>query len=162
MPIVPELRRYLEEGMELASDGTEFVITRYRQSNANLRTALLRYILRAGLKPRPKLFNNLRSSCQTELEERFPSHVVCAWLGNSERIAREHYLQVTDAHFERAIQSARRGAWRKRRESGGKRGSPKCKKPLKTAAFLENGSDSTGRGGTRTLLIFLGKTGSQA
>ena len=27
-------------------------------------------------------------------------HVVCAWIGNSEAVAREHYLQVTDAHFE--------------------------------------------------------------
>jgi hypothetical protein len=29
--------------------------------------------------------------------------VVCAWLGNNPEIAREHYLQVTDAHLGRAI-----------------------------------------------------------
>jgi len=29
-------------------------------------------------------------------------HVVTAWLGNTEAIAREHYLQITDGHFERA------------------------------------------------------------
>ncbi|MFO1019389.1 MAG: hypothetical protein U0903_01625 [Planctomycetales bacterium] len=39
---------------------------------------------------------------QTELTERFPSHVVCAWLGNSQAIATKHYLHVTDEHFERA------------------------------------------------------------
>jgi integrase len=109
VPIFPELRPYLEEVYDLAIDGTEFAITRYRRSNANLRTSLIRYIRRAGLEPWPKLFNNLRSSCQTELEEHFPSHVVCAWLGNSERVAREHYLQVTEAHFERAIGSGAQG-----------------------------------------------------
>ncbi len=53
----------------------------------------------------PKVFQNLRSSRQIELEERFPSHVVCAWLGNSVQVARKHYLQVTDEHFARALQN---------------------------------------------------------
>ena len=29
-------------------------------------------------------------------------HVVCAWIGNSKVVARKHYLQVTEEHFERA------------------------------------------------------------
>ena len=62
---------------------TEFVITRYRDSNANLRTQLQRIIKRAGLKPWPKLFHNLRATRQTELSEEFPAHVVCSWLGNT-------------------------------------------------------------------------------
>lgn len=123
VPIFPELRPFLEEALDLAEDGEEFAITRYRRSNSNLRTALIRYIRRAGLEPWPKLFNNLRSSCQTELEEQCPSHVVCAWLGNSERIAREHYLQVTDAHYERATRSgALGGALGSMAETGGKEG----------------------------------------
>ncbi len=52
----------------------------------------------------PKIFHNLRATRQTELEEENPSHVVCAWLGNSEIVARKHYLQVTDAHFANAAQ----------------------------------------------------------
>jgi hypothetical protein len=32
----------------------------------------------------------------------FPTHVVCAWLGNSPDVAREHYLQTTDEHWKRA------------------------------------------------------------
>lgn len=47
------------------------------------------------------------ASRQTELEEEFPSHVVCAWMGNSERVARRHYLQVTDEHFAKAVDAAR-------------------------------------------------------
>ena len=106
VPLFPELRPYLDESFEQAEPGTEFVITRYRKLNSNLRTQLLRIIKRAGLKPWPKLFQNLRSTRQTELEESFPSHVVCAWLGNSEAVARKHYLQVTDDHFEKAVQNA--------------------------------------------------------
>ena len=41
--------------------------------------------------PWPQLLHNLRGSCQTELAERFPSHVVWRWIGNSEAVAREHY-----------------------------------------------------------------------
>ena len=28
--------------------------------------------------------------------------MVCAWIGNSRLVAAKHYLQVTDAHFEKA------------------------------------------------------------
>ncbi len=96
IPIFPELRPHLEKVFELAEPGSEFVITRYRDVNANLRTQFTKIIKRAGLIPWPKLFHNLRATRQTELEEQFPSHVVCAWLGNSTSVAREHYLQVTD------------------------------------------------------------------
>ena len=47
-------------------------------------------------------FQNLRSTPQTELTEMFPEHVVCAWLGNAEKVAKGHYLQVTPAHFHKA------------------------------------------------------------
>ena len=103
VPIFPELRGPLLEAFEAAEPGAAYVITRYRQANANLRTQLNRIIRRAGLTPWPKLFHNLRATRQTELEERFPSHVVCAWLGNSPTVARAHYLQVTDDHFTRAV-----------------------------------------------------------
>lgn len=66
-------------------------------------------IRKAGLTPWPRIYHNLRASRQTELAATFPSHVVCAWLGNSESIATAHYLQVTDADFERAS-AARSGA----------------------------------------------------
>jgi len=39
---------------------------------------------------RPKLFQNLRSTRETELMETYPAHVVCAWIGNSEAVARKH------------------------------------------------------------------------
>jgi hypothetical protein len=90
------------EVFEQAEEGSEYVITRYRDANANLRTQLQRIIKRAGVKAWPKLFHNLRSTRQTELAEKYPIHVVCAWLGNSRAVAQDHYLQVTDAHFQHA------------------------------------------------------------
>jgi integrase len=102
VPIFPELRPYLEDSRELAGKDTEFVITRYRDTNANLRTQLEKIIGRAGLLPWPKLFQNLRSTRETELAQIFPLHVVCKWIGNTQTIARKHYLQVTDADYERA------------------------------------------------------------
>jgi integrase len=102
VPIFPEVRPYLEQVFEEAEPGTEFVITRYRDANSNLRTTFEKIIRRAGLNPWQKLFQNLRSTRQTELAEKFPAHVVCAWMGNSEAVAKKHYLQVTDAHFDTA------------------------------------------------------------
>ena len=102
VPIFPELLPYLREAFEAAEAGAIHAIARYRRGNANLRTQLLKILRRAQVKPWPKLFHNLRATRQTELEETFPTHVVCAWLGNSVAVARKHYLQVTDAHFEKA------------------------------------------------------------
>jgi len=103
IPLFPELRPYLLEVFEQAEPGEEHVITRYRRINSNLGTQLKRIIIRAGLEPWPKSFQNLRSTRETELAEDFPMHVVCKWIGNSEPIAMQHYLQLTDEHFERAV-----------------------------------------------------------
>lgn len=113
IPLFPELRPFLNECFELAEPGAQYVITRYRRANSNLRTQLLRIIKRAGLEAWPKLFQNLRATRETELEETFPSHVVCAWIGNTEKVAAAHYLQVTEDHFEKAI-AAPAGALQKR------------------------------------------------
>jgi integrase len=105
MPLFPELRPFLEECFELAEPGTEHVITMCRDTGKNFRTAMKCIIKRAGLKPWPKLFMNLRSTRETELAEEYPMHVVCAWIGNSQAVAAKHYLQVTDDHFSKAVQN---------------------------------------------------------
>ena len=102
IPLFPEIRLYLEEVWDQTEPGTEWVMTRYRRANANLRTQLERIIRRAGLKPWPKPFQNCRSTRETELAETYPIHVVCAWIGNTVAVAAKHYLQVTDADFEKA------------------------------------------------------------
>ena len=105
VPLFPELLPYLRDAFEEAAEGTQYVVTRYRKSGLNLRTQFLRIIAKAGLTPWPKLFQNLRATRETELAEDWPEHVACAWIGNSRLIARQHYLQVTEDHFERAAQN---------------------------------------------------------
>ncbi len=104
-PIFPELRPHLTEAFEQAEPGTEHVITHCRSAKQNLRTQMIRIIRRAELEPWPKLFQNLRSTRETELAETCPMHVVCAWIGNSRAVAAKHYLQVTDEHFRKAAQN---------------------------------------------------------
>ncbi len=43
---------------------------------------------------------------QTELEEQFPSHVVCQWIGNSRQVASKYYLQTTPEHVADAVSGA--------------------------------------------------------
>jgi len=106
IPLFPELKMYLLQAFEQAEDGAFYVINRYRDPAVNIRTQFLRILAKAGIEPWPKLFQNLRSSRQTELTETWPAHIVCAWMGNSELVARDHYLQITDEHFARAAGGA--------------------------------------------------------
>ena len=76
--------------------------------NANLRTTFQKIVRRAGLKPWPRLFHNLRASRETELAEIYPLQVVTGWLGNTPAVAMRHYLMTTDEHFEAAVQGKRR------------------------------------------------------
>ena len=118
IPLFPEIRVVLQEAFDLAEEGAIHVITRYRRANTNLRTQLLKIITRAGLEPWPKLFQNLRSTRQTELSEIFPEHVVTKWLGNSPQVAKKHYLQVTDEHYKKAVRNpVQQPAERRRKDS---------------------------------------------
>ncbi len=74
--------------------------------NCSLRTQFRKILRRAGVEPWPKPWQNLRSSRETELAEQFPVHVACAWIGNSRPVAMEHYLQVTDEHYQQATKKA--------------------------------------------------------
>jgi len=105
VPLFPELKPYLDAAWNAAEPGTKYVIHRHRMAAGNLRTQLMRIVRRAGLTPWPRITHNLRSSRQTELEESFPSHVVCRWIGNSPQVARKHYLQLTEEHFQKALQN---------------------------------------------------------
>jgi integrase len=103
VPLFPELRPYLEQAWDRAPEGAVKVIRRPLVLASNLRTQLLRIIKRAGLKAWPRLFQNMRSSRETELCNQFPLHVACNWMGNSPKVAAAHYLQITDQHFRQAL-----------------------------------------------------------
>ena len=102
IPLFEELIGHLVAWRSKAPTELPWVIGRVRSNKTNLRTQLVRIIEEAGLKAWPKLFQNLRSTRETELMETFPAHVVCAWMGNTPKVAAKHYLQVTDEHFAKA------------------------------------------------------------
>ena len=119
IPLFPELREILSEAFELAPEGATYVVDeRFRKAamgprgwmDANLRTSLKKFILRAGLKPWPRLIQNLRASRETELVELYPVQVVTSWLGNTPKVAMRHYLMTTDQHFESAIRGDKSAA----------------------------------------------------
>ena len=159
IPLFPELREYLEDARELAgdlaNDPQKPIISRYR-AGANLRTQLERIIGRAGLKPWPKLFQNLRATRETELAESFPIHVVCEWIGNSQAVAKKHYLQTTEAHFE-AAQKAQQNA---QQSAADRRGPARTgmdtnpQKPRENAKTPTKSGFSSGRHRTRTCDLY--------
>lgn len=138
VPLFPELRPHLEAVLAEQEPNAEFVFNQLRRGpgqsarQVNWSTRVLAFVRRAGLEPWPRLFNALRSSCETDLCERFPTHVVCAWLGNSPAVAKEHYLVVTDDHFRRALEPApeevARNAARTAAEESGQEGTGRAKK----------------------------------
>lgn len=131
-PLFPELEFHLMEAFQQAQPGQKRVININLNISSNLRTQAHRIIKRAGLKPWGKTFQNLRSSRETELVEDFPVHVVTEWLGNSPDIARKHYLQTHEGHFQRAVQKR----WPNSGTDGG----------LNTAAEPCTGSQEQNRG----------------
>jgi integrase len=110
VPLFPELHQELDAlhaivapGIKSHADG--FVITKYRDTETNLRTTLGRIISKAGVTPWSKPFILLRASRRTELERsgRHANHVLNDWFGHTGAIAETHYLQVTEADFVDAV-----------------------------------------------------------
>ena len=101
----------LREWFLESPDGAEYVISglvrtsnRQGRQGKNLRKPFTAIIKKAGLEPWAKPWQNLRVTRENELEAVFPSHVVNAWIGNSRKVALQHYLQVTEEHFQAASQ----------------------------------------------------------
>jgi integrase len=98
-PIFPELRPHLD-GAFNREDNSVYIFS------DRMRTRFMKIIRRAGLTPWTRVFQNLRSSRESESAATFLLHVVCSWIGNTERVARMHYLKVTDSDFEKAVQKS--------------------------------------------------------
>ena len=57
-------------------------------------------IQRCGLTVRPRLWQDLGASRETDLTDRDPGQVAAKWIGNSQAVATKHCLSVTDVHFD--------------------------------------------------------------
>ncbi len=101
IPLFPELKPLLEQAYDAAPEGSINVISNCKGAK-NYRKGLKQIILKAGLLPWPKLFNNLRSSRETELAKTFSLQATTAWIGNTPEIALKNYLQVTPNEWQSA------------------------------------------------------------
>jgi len=105
VPMFPELREHLQRLYDEAPEGTTFVISGTRDTAVNLRTQFQRIIRRAGYTPWPRLWQNLRSSRESELMREYDLATVCRWIGNSPEVAARHYATSVDlnADFKKAV-----------------------------------------------------------
>ena len=105
IPLFPELLPLLRTWQAETPAGEPYVLPMLLgRSDASLRDPMMRAIEGADLTVWPNLWRSLRSTRQTELEDQgFPSHVVCAWLGNGESVAKKHYLKVHEGHYAKAV-----------------------------------------------------------
>ena len=102
VPVSEELQPILFELFEMATEGDVLLFPQLVGSSGNLRTSFHKIIERAGQKPWPRLFQNLRGSCETDWVDDYPSHQVASWLGHSPSIAARHYLKHKDLHVQAA------------------------------------------------------------
>lgn len=104
IPLFPELKPFLETCFHEAEEGSECVVEGLKKGCGNIGPQFGKIIKRAGLKPWPKVFHNLRASRETELADEYPIQVICDWIGHDPQIAARHYLTITDEHFKKAMQ----------------------------------------------------------
>lgn len=103
VPIGPELFSMLRDAFENAREGDSLVVTNLSESNLwrDFRVILKR----AEIEPYPKWCQTLRRNREQDWNEKFPSHIVAAWMGHSESVAREHYLRVHERDMDVAIKT---------------------------------------------------------
>jgi len=111
MPIFPELRVELEalfdQAKPEAEGGSPYILDQLQDRTLqSVRHRFERVLFNAGVELYPRLFQNLRSSLDTDLAnvtspEPIPAHVRAKWLGHSVKVSETFYLQVTDEHYKK-------------------------------------------------------------
>lgn len=69
----------------------------------SVRKPLIKAIKRAGLTVWPDLWRNVRSTRERELHDYLPADVASTIMGNTEAVAKRHYLRMTEANLRRAL-----------------------------------------------------------
>jgi integrase len=142
IPLFPLLRPHLEAAFEQAPEGSVYIFPddwRARATGddgwagANMRTTFAKIVRRAGVEPWPRLWHSLRASCESDLAQSFPLATVTKWLGNTPSVALRHYVDPTEAAFDRALE------WRPK--SGAKSGALEAQKAAQQAD-ADNGDES--------------------
>jgi integrase len=142
IPLFQMLRPHLESAFEQATEGSVYIFPddwRARAmgddgwAGANMRTTFAKIVRRAGVEPWPRIWHSLRASCESDLAQSFPLATVTKWLGNTPSVALRHYVDPTEAAFDRALD------WRP--EGGAKSGALEAQKAAQHRA-AGNGNES--------------------
>ena len=126
IPIFPELVEPLRALRRETNENDIYVITKNAplclknvmdrskldKIKANFGSLFAGYIERAGLKPWPKIVNNLRASFETDLlngkydtpDHRIGIQTVAKWLGHSPKVMLKHYGRVREEDFKQVTQ----------------------------------------------------------
>lgn len=98
VPIAPRLHELLAEAFNDLPDGATRIVA---IAPNNLTREGKAIVKAAGVKPWPKLFQALRSSCENDWKQGGVAEATyCAWAGHSTAVSRGHYVSPTDAEFE--------------------------------------------------------------
>jgi len=104
VPMFPELRPLFQDCFDQAPEGAVYCLDRYKGRWSNLGVHFARIVKMAGIEPWSKIFQNCRSTRETELFKKTNGNVkaVCSWIGNSPAVAMKHYAQVTEGDLKEA------------------------------------------------------------
>lgn len=104
IPLFPQLRAAIldvkdEKAARLVSDDKIVEI-----KGSGVWIMVRRMLKRENLPIYPRLIQNLRSSASIDIYRKFGELAENAWLGHSVATAKEHYLHVLDADFQKAVE----------------------------------------------------------
>ncbi len=101
MPIFPEVLDLL---VSIPSQSRTGKVVQWSRSQESVTQLLKRHVetIQGEDNCWPKVFQQLRSTLQTELDAELEPYVVNEWLGHDSSTAERHYQQVTPAHLQRA------------------------------------------------------------
>ena len=98
VPIDSDLMKLLKDLCPGSSEDS--VISKIASASQNLRGMLLDAIQRADVKPWTRVFQNLRTSCEMDWNDKIGNpFVVSEWMGHSVTIAANHYNKVRPSHL---------------------------------------------------------------
>ena len=97
----PEALPVIKKHYEARTSDNEKILPHL--TNENLRARVEKWCGKAGIDLWPDLLTNFRRTAITNACDLWPSHVVAAYFGHSEKISKKFYRMVTDHHSLKAL-----------------------------------------------------------
>ena len=103
VPMVERQQETLLDPLERPGERELLILPEKLVSRNNLVRNFRSIVTRAGLEPWPDSFQVLRKNCAADWAGLVPGFVSATWLGHSEHVEREHYLQVLRHYHQHII-----------------------------------------------------------